>query len=113
MREALVAAMCCLVMGACARRPDAVAPAAVPVEAYMAMTCERLLVARMAELEKLTALSAKQSEAATADAFGVFLIGVPTASLAGQDQEGNLAVSKGTMLAIDNARAAKRCTPAT
>jgi hypothetical protein len=111
MRAVVVAAACCLVMSACARRPDAIQPAAVPAEAYMAMTCERLLTARMAELEKLTALSAKQSEAATADAFGVFLIGVPTASLAGQDQEGNLAVSKGTMIAIDNARAAKRCAP--
>lgn len=109
MRAVMMLGLCGLVLGACARRPDAIAPVAVPAEAYMALTCEKLLTARMAELEKLTALSAKQSEAATADAFGVFLIGVPTASLNGQDQEGNLAVSKGTMLAIDNARMAKRC----
>ncbi len=94
---------------ACARRPDAIAPVAIPTDAYMAMTCQRLSSELSGEQAKLSALSTAQNSAATGDAVGVFLIGVPTSSVFGGDQEGNVAVSKGKVLAMENAIAAKRC----
>jgi hypothetical protein len=45
--------------------------------------------------ERLSLLSNKQSQAATGDALGVFLIGVPVASLAGADNEAEIAILKG------------------
>lgn len=94
---------------ACARRPDAIAPAAIPSDAYMAMSCGRLNIEMNSENAKFEALSVAQNSAATNDAIGVFLIGVPTSSAFGGNQEGNVAVSKGKLVAIENARLAKRC----
>ena len=40
-------------------------------------------------------VSNQQSKAASGDALGVFLIGVPVASLAGGDHEAEIAILKG------------------
>lgn len=45
--------------------------------------------------QRLAVLSSKQSQAATNDALGVFLIGVPVASLAGANNEAEIAILKG------------------
>lgn len=94
---------------ACAKRPDAIAPIAVSDAGFMAMDCQALAQELRVEREKLAALTRQQNDAATGDAVGVFLIGVPTASVFGGDKEGNLAVSKGTVLAMENAERAKNC----
>lgn len=48
-----------------------------------------------ADRERLALLSNKQSQAAAGDAVGVFLIGVPVSSLAGADNEAEIAILKG------------------
>jgi hypothetical protein len=101
--------MAALLAAGCARRPDAIAPAAIPSEAYLAMACPQLKDELAAEQARLSALSVAQNNTATGDAVGVFLIGVPTSSAFGGDQEGNVAVSKGKIIAIENAISAKRC----
>jgi hypothetical protein len=98
-----------MVLPACAKRPDAIAPIAVSESGYMAMDCQMLATELRLERQKLAALTKQQNDAATGDAVGVFLIGVPTASVFGGDKEGNLAVSKGTVLAMENAERAKNC----
>lgn len=45
--------------------------------------------------ERLAILSNKQSSAAAGDALGVFLVGVPVSSLAGADNETEIAILKG------------------
>jgi hypothetical protein len=105
----MVAVGVALIASACARRPDAIAPVAIPGDAYMAMSCSRLAGELINEQTKLAALSSAQNSAATGDAVGVFLIGVPASSVFGGDQEGNVAVSKGKVIAIENARLAKNC----
>ena len=45
--------------------------------------------------QHLALLSNQQSKAATGDALGVFLIGVPVSSLAGGDHETEIAILKG------------------
>jgi hypothetical protein len=94
---------------ACAKRPDAIPPIAVSESGYMAMDCPQLATELRLEREKLAALTQQQNDAATGDAVGVFLIGVPTASVFGGDKEGKLAVSKGTVMAMENAERAKNC----
>lgn len=62
-----------------------------------------------ADKQRLAIISNKQSQAATGDALGVFLIGVPVSSLAGADNETEIAILKGRCGDPDAAkRAAKK-----
>jgi hypothetical protein len=48
-----------------------------------------------ADRERLAVISNQQNKAATGDALGVFLIGVPVASMSGGDHEAEIAILKG------------------
>ncbi|RWC25946.1 MAG: hypothetical protein EOS70_32575 [Mesorhizobium sp.] len=48
-----------------------------------------------ADRERLALLTNQQNKAATGDALGVFLIGVPVSSLSGGDHETEIAILKG------------------
>ena len=101
--------MALITLCACAKRPDAIAPISVSESGYMTMDCQLLSKELTLERQKLAALTKQQNDAATGDAVGVFLFGVPTASVFGGDKEGKLAVSKGTVMAMENAQRAKNC----
>ncbi len=108
-----------LALTACAKRPDAIVPADIPMQAYTSYDCQALSVELAKEKAALASVSKKQHDAATGDAFGVFLIGVPMSSTFGGDNEGNVAVAKGKVQAIESAMISKQCsapvlaTPAT
>jgi len=95
-------------LSACAKRPDAIAPAPVPADMYSGLSCAQA----SAEYQKVTAeveaFSRKQSGAATGDAIGVFLVLVPVSTLTGSNVEGELATSKGKKLALEGRLAACR-----
>lgn len=57
----------------------------------------------------LVQLSADQRQAATGDAVGVFIIGVPVSSLTGADKEGMIAQKKGEVIAIETAQRGQKC----
>lgn len=109
MKRLFVVGLMVLIVAGCARRPDAIAPANIPFEAYMTQSCAELASLLVAEQQMLSVLEAQQNSAATGDALGVFLVGVPVSSLTGGDQEGNIAVSKGKVEAIEAARLRKGC----
>ncbi len=94
---------------ACAKRPDAIVPVDIPMAAYTNQTCEQLGREMLKEQQALAAVSKAQTDAANGDAFGVFLIGVPVGSVAGGDKEGQVAVAKGKVQAIDSAMKSKGC----
>ena len=96
-------------LAGCAKRPDAIVPVDIPIAAYAGRTCPQLATELSGEQTKLTALSKEQNQAATGDAVGVFLVGVPASSVFGADKEGEVAVSKGKVLAIQNAMKSQRC----
>jgi len=98
-----------LPLAACAKRPDAIVPVDIPMAAYTGDSCPQLAQELISERGKLASLSKQQSSAATGDALGVFLIGVPASSLTGGDKEGDVSVSKGKVVAIENAIKAKGC----
>ena len=110
MRKALAALAIAASVAGCAKRPDAIAPAAIPMEAYTGLSCPQLAQAHANEKTRLAALAAAQDSAATGDAVGVFLIGVPASSAFGGDKEGEVAVSKGKILAMESAALRKNCT---
>ena len=77
--------------------------------AYTNLTCEMIAAELVTEQTSLAALSKAQGEAATADAVGVFLVGVPVGSVTGGDKEGLIAVSKGKIEALQGAARSKGC----
>jgi hypothetical protein len=72
-----------LTLASCATPPDRIA--GVPNAGKCTQT----------DRQRLAILSNKQEKAATGDALGVFLIGVPVASLSGGDNETEIAILKG------------------
>ncbi|KQS89825.1 hypothetical protein [Rhizobium sp. Leaf386] len=103
-----------LAAAGCAKRPDAIVPVDIPMAAYGNMDCAQLAQEYLNEQNNLAALSKQQNQAATGDAVGVFLVGVPASSLTGGDKEGQIAVSKGKVNAVESSLKAKGCNvPAT
>lgn len=90
-----------VVLAACAQRPDAIAPVSM-AGAFDKISCRQASELLNAERVKLAALSKQQNDAATGDAIGVFLIGVPMSSVGGGDKAGEIATSKGKIVAFEN-----------
>jgi hypothetical protein len=105
----IVVAILAACITSCAKRPDAIVPADIPMAAYTGQDCPALQTELAKERAVLTAVSADQHSAANGDAFGVFLIGVPMSSTFGGDKEGQVAVAKGKVQAIENAIKSKGC----
>lgn len=85
-RAFLIFAGATVLVAGCAQRPDAIQPITMSSAAYDRLTCQEA----SAELGKvsasLSAHSDQQNNAATGDALGVFLVGVPVSSLTGGGQ---------------------------
>ncbi|MGB2355681.1 MAG: hypothetical protein ACPH69_05850 [Planktomarina sp.] len=103
--------LCLMVLGlaACAKRPDSIAAIQMDGDQYKAMSCKKLAQTKSSTQSKLDAMSADQNSAATKDAWGVFLIGLPASSLMGGDREAAIAVAKGQIDAIELAQVTKDC----
>lgn len=110
MRFVVLAIGIMAVLTNCAKRPDAIVPVDIPMAAYSGSSCKSLSQELAKERTTLSALSQQQNNAATGDAVGVFLIGVPASSTFGGDKEGQVAVSKGKVNAIEFSLRSKNCS---
>lgn len=108
-RVALTLSLALFAASSCAKRPNAIVPVDVANSTYEGFSCQQLGQEQSKEQEKLAALSKKQNGAANIDALGVFLVGVPVGSLANADVEGQIAVSKGRLVSIENVLISKTC----
>lgn len=93
----------------CAKNPDAIVALNMPANAYAGLSCEQLATEHRRSSDALASVSQQQRQAATGDAVGVFLIGVPVSSLSGGDKEGLVAQHKGEIVAIEGAMRAGAC----
>lgn len=109
MKLVLIFTVSMAVLAGCAKRPGSIAAAALPDDSYAAYSCERIRADLAGEQERLMLLSRKQNDAATGDAFTVFMIGLPVASLAGGDQEAEISISKGRIAALERASLRNGC----
>ena len=100
-RPFLVMLLIAVAMTACAPGPNAVAPTAMPAGLYDGLTCTQARTEREASAAREAALSARQRSAATGDAIGVVLIGLPVSGLTGGDVSGQLAAERGRLIALD------------
>lgn len=88
-------------IAACAKSPSSIAPVSMG-NAFAATTCGSAQSTLNAERQRLASLESAQRSAVAGDAVGVFLIGVPVSSLAGGDKAGDIATSKGKIIALEN-----------
>jgi hypothetical protein len=109
MRRILAAALALSMVAGCAKRPDAITPISLPTTAYVNLDCSQLVAEHQKSKTALDVASKAQNSAATGDAVGVFLIGVPVSSLGGGDQEGQVALHKGEIVAIEAVQKNKGC----
>ncbi|MCM2432124.1 hypothetical protein [Agrobacterium rosae] len=114
MKRLIITLAVALAATSCAKRPDAIVPVDIPMAAYGNLDCQALSREYLTEQAKLVAVSKQQNDAATGDAVGVFLIAAPMSSVLGGDKEGQVAVSKGKVNAIEANLRSKGCgVPAT
>jgi len=109
LRLIVACAVVMFVFAGCAKRPGAIVATNVPVSAYINENCQQLAQELINEKNNLAALSKSQNSAATRDAIGVFMLGVPVSSLLGADKEGDITVSKGKVNAMKLAIKQKGC----
>lgn len=109
MKRWIIASTAVVLLAGCAKRPDAITPMSMPANAYSGLSCAQLATEHQRSKTALDAVSAAQNNAATGDAVGVFLIGVPMSSTFGGDQEGKVAQHKGEIIAIEAMQRNKGC----
>jgi len=92
---------CTMVLAACAQQPASIQPVSF-AGAYDEVSCARAQTLHQQEAARVPALVASQKQAVTGDAVGVLLLGVPMSSLTGADLEGEIAATKGKLLALES-----------
>ena len=95
---------------ACAKQPDQIAAAEIGNNEYRGYSCRQLSDAELKYTQGLENLSAQQEAAASGDAFGVFLLGLPLSSMSGGDKETAITITKGHLQSIDREQQRKRCS---
>lgn len=111
MKGMIIGGALALLTAGCANRPDSIHADFVSYERFTSLSCPQLAV-RLADTQaKLNESSIAQNNAATTDAVGVFLVGVPVSKLTG-DHEAEVAREKGEIEAIETAQVKGKCRPA-
>lgn len=95
-----ITAIAVLTIAACAKSPDSIAPVSMG-NSFSELSCQSASTYLSAERRTLAELEDKQRGAATGDAIGVFMIGLPVSSMTGGDVEGDIATSKGKILSLE------------
>ncbi|WP_223228318.1 hypothetical protein [Roseovarius litoreus] len=96
-------------VSACAKQPDQIAAADIGNNEYRGYSCKQLAETEVKYQQALTNLSAQQKSAASGDAWGVFLLGLPISSMSGSDKETAIAVTKGHLQSIELEKIRKSC----
>lgn len=109
MMKPILCALAVLTLTACAKQPDQIAATKFDDDVYARHSCSKLAAEGIKQEQKLANLSAEQKAAANNDVVGVILIGLPTASMSGNDKEAEISITKGRIQAIDRRKAAKSC----
>jgi len=107
----LGAALYAAIAVGCATQPEKIAPAKVPVEPYLQMTCEQLSAERGKTQTALDDQEREQRSVRRNDAWGVALLGLPVGRMSGGNRETRIAELRGDARAIDSASRSRGCPP--
>jgi hypothetical protein len=90
-----------ITLAACAPPPGSIQPIPAPAGAYGNIPCATARAERNRLASQLSDLEGQQSAAAAADAIGVFLVGIPAASLTGGNAAPQIGTIRGQINALD------------
>ncbi len=94
----------------CAKRPENIAPAYVSHQPYVSWSCQELGEEALRLNGAFSAACEAQRDARSADIAGVILIGLPVASLSGDNIAPQIATLKGNIRAVQEAMRLNNCT---
>lgn len=100
MKPIILTTVAALSVAACAQSPSAIQPVSMG-NAYAGLSCSNARAMLATEQQTLSVLTDAQNGAVAGDAIGVLLIGVPVSSLSGGDKAGDIATSKGKIVALE------------
>lgn len=100
---------CILLASACAKEADQIPAANIGPNPYMGASCSQLAETELQLTQNLETLTAAQKSAASGDAVGVLLLGLPLSSMSGNDKETDIAITKGKLQSIQAAKVKRRC----
>lgn len=109
MKFQLLAVVALLSLAGCAKAPSAIGPAYVSEVPYHSYTCKQLGEESQRLDAALSVASQQQENARTGDAWGVFLIGLPTSSMSGDNIAPQIASLKGQQVAVQKTMISKSC----
>lgn len=98
-----------IVVSGCSPRPENIEAADVGSGAYTSMNCRQLAERQLHFNQQLTDLSAAQNRAASGDAWGVFLLGLPVSRMSGGDRATEISVTRGHLNEIAREQQRKNC----
>lgn len=98
-----------LLLSACAQQPDKISAIEVAGDPYRGYSCKQLKAEHLKISQELEAASADQKRAASGDAWGVFLLGLPVSSMSGNDKEAAIGVAKGRLNSLDQKMLERNC----
>jgi hypothetical protein len=99
-----------LLIAACAKSPESIAPAYVSEVGFQSWNCTQLGEESSRLSAALSQASTQQENARTNDTVGVLLIGLPVSSLSGDNIAPEIARLKGESEAVRRASIQKGCT---
>lgn len=111
-RAILVFSICVLLLIACAKSPESIAPAYISEVQYQYWSCDQLAAEQQRLSNALSQASLQQENARTNDTVGVILIGLPVSSLSGDNIAPEIARLKGETEATRKASINKGCETA-
>ena len=100
-----------ILVAGCAKPASSIKAVSLESNYYETLDCQKIIFELEKEHRGIKKLTKQQNGAALADAVGVFMIFVPTASLMGGDRETELAFTKGKLNALASAYNKKKCGP--
>lgn len=99
----------CAVFAGCAKSPESIAPAYVSSVTYRTWSCADLAAEASRQSVALSHASVRQNQARTNDTVGVILLGLPVASMTGDNIAPEIARLKGEQEAVRIASIEKNC----
>jgi hypothetical protein len=95
----------------CAKSPETIEASYISDVGYRNWSCDQLVGEEQRLGAALASASQKQRDARSNDTVGVIFLGLPVASLSGDNVAPDIARLKGESKAVSSAMQAKRCSP--
>ena len=98
-----------LLLAGCAKPPEEIVAANVPVDPYARQSCAELSTLQVQKQQSLSQLETIQRATAQEDSDSMKAIHIPVGSIRGGDKEEEIARTKGELNAIASARQSAGC----